>query len=65
MGEGAWASHCSVLSEGYISNNDLAMSSTERAARHTIRHLSHASIVYPAADVPSGQAVSPEPSFLV
>ncbi len=24
MGEGARASHCSVLSQGYISNNDLA-----------------------------------------
>ncbi len=42
-----------------------SISSTERAARHTIRHLSHASIVYPAANVPSRQAGSPEPSFLV
>ena len=39
-------------------------SSMESADRHTTCHFSHASIEWPAANVPSGQLGSPEPELL-
>ena len=37
----------------------------ERIARHRTLHCSHESLMYPAANVPSGQVGSPGPEFFV